>query len=365
MTAHDNSNSTTKIVRLKDLLDIEGGGVLELSDGADMNVESGGQISVKSGGEVNIESGGAFKIAGTAVTASANDLNAGTGTAQTVAGTIEASKPTVPDSNKDLIGFRYHNAIRYNAGASGTAGTYAFYPTTALKGYSTWTMSDNAGDTLTNFNVAAQSGARTYTVPDAGASASFVMTLGNQTIGGVKTFSSALASSVHTVTLGTGVTAVHEGDGVHMRSTFTLTSFALGNSADNAALAVGAAFATLPAGVHAIHVSRLSIGVTIADANKAQTPEIGIGNVVASGANAVLGDAPAGSENIIEGAAVADCNGTAKVINTVPTAGKSLVINVGDAHALYLNVAATWADMAAVSALTATGTIVIDWVKLA
>ncbi len=365
MTAHDNSNSTTKIVRLKDLLDIEGGGVLELSDGADMNVEDGGEIAVKSGGVVNFESGAELQIGGVAVTASAADINAGDGTAQTVPGTIEASKPTVPDSNKDLIGFRYHGAQKYTAGGDGVAGTFELYPTTTDKGRTTYTMSDNSGDTLTNVNMAAQSGARTYTTPDAGASASYVMSEGAQTVNGIKTFGSALKTAVHTVTLGTGVTAVHEGDGAHMRSTFTLTAFALGNSADNAALAVGAAFATLPAGVHAIHVARLSIGVTIADANKAQTPEIGIGTLIGSGANATLGAVDAAAENIIEGAAVADCNGTAKVINQVPTANKSLIINVGDAHALYLNVAATWADMAAVSALTATGTIVIDWVKLA
>jgi hypothetical protein len=69
MTAHDNSNAPTKIVRLKDLLDIEGGGVLELSDGADMNVESGGEVAIKSGGLFNVESGGALQIAGVDLTA--------------------------------------------------------------------------------------------------------------------------------------------------------------------------------------------------------------------------------------------------------------------------------------------------------
>ena len=39
-------------------------------------VASGGSFDVESGGEVDIESGGALKIAGTQVTASANDLNA-------------------------------------------------------------------------------------------------------------------------------------------------------------------------------------------------------------------------------------------------------------------------------------------------
>jgi hypothetical protein len=49
---------------------------------------------------------------------------------------------------------------------------------------------------------------RTYTLPDAGANAAFVMTAGNQTIGGTKTFSSTIAGSIDgnaaTATLVTG-----------------------------------------------------------------------------------------------------------------------------------------------------------------
>jgi hypothetical protein len=46
------------------------------------------------------------------------------------------------------------------------------------------------GNTST-ISTAAQSGSRTYTIPDAGANAEFVMSAGNQTIAGTKTFSSA------------------------------------------------------------------------------------------------------------------------------------------------------------------------------
>lgn len=74
MPEHDNSNSSTKILRLKDLLDIESGGVMELSGGALLNVESGGEIAVKDGGSIDFEAGG-LKIAGVEVTASAEDLN--------------------------------------------------------------------------------------------------------------------------------------------------------------------------------------------------------------------------------------------------------------------------------------------------
>lgn len=92
------------------------------------------------------------------------------------------------------------------AGSSGVAGTVDIYPATALKGKTTITASDNSGNTTTNIVTAAQTGARTYTVPDAGASASFVMTGGTQTVGGAKTLSSALTVNPTTNQLVLGVT---------------------------------------------------------------------------------------------------------------------------------------------------------------
>ncbi len=78
------------------------------------------------------------------------------------------------------------------AGGGGSAGTITAYPPTNAKGTLTITTDDNTGDTVTNLNVALQAGARTYTVVDAGASADFVMTAGNQNIGGVKAFTSGV-----------------------------------------------------------------------------------------------------------------------------------------------------------------------------
>lgn len=85
-----------------------------------------------------------------------------------------------------------NGAAALNTGASGTAGTLSVFPTTASKGVTTLTASDNSGNTTTNINTAAQAGARTYTIPDAGASASFVMTQGTQTVSGTKTFDGQL-----------------------------------------------------------------------------------------------------------------------------------------------------------------------------
>lgn len=239
MTAHDNSNASSKIVRLKDLLDIEDGGVLEVSSGADINVEDGGEVNLKSGGEINIEAGGALNSA------------------------VE------------------------------------------------------------------------------------------------------LSNTAHEGTLYTGVAQTVKGDGAHNRFTLTLTDFALGNSGDNASLGLGAKFFTLPAGVWAINQAHINVGVTIADGSAtAQTPVIGVGSVIASGAVAVL-SGTATFQDIVTGAALADLAGTPKLITQVPTANKSFVIPAASPHDLFLNLAVAWANIAAASALTASGTIVIDATKIA
>jgi hypothetical protein len=62
------------------------------------------------------------------------------------------------------------------------------FPVTASKGSLTLTAIASTGDTVTNIQNAAQAGARTYTIPDAGASASFLMTQGAQTVVGAQTF---------------------------------------------------------------------------------------------------------------------------------------------------------------------------------
>lgn len=105
-----------------------------------------------------------------------------------------------------------------NAGASGTAGTVDIYPTTAAKGKIQIAAADSAGDTTTIITNASQAGARTYTIPDAGASASFVMTAGAQTVAGVKTFTSDITASnadIISATAGKGI-QIKEGSNARM-----------------------------------------------------------------------------------------------------------------------------------------------------
>lgn len=96
-----------------------------------------------------------------------------------------------------------------DAGASGTVGTVDVFPPAAASGRTRITAANNAGDTITTITNASQAAARTYTIPDAGADASFVLTQGNQTVAGNKTFSGTLAASA-AATVGTtlGVTGI-------------------------------------------------------------------------------------------------------------------------------------------------------------
>ncbi len=96
-----------------------------------------------------------------------------------------------------------------SVGADTVAGTITLYSATTVSGTTTITMNDNSGDTVTNLDVAVQGGARTYTIPDTGESASsFLMTdltvvwwpfaigLAGEDTDGVYTNSGGLAGSV-------------------------------------------------------------------------------------------------------------------------------------------------------------------------
>lgn len=111
-------------------------------------------------------------------------------------GTTAANATIGPSSSNSIdLGttsalWRNIYGVQIKAGASGTQGQVDVFPSTSAKGKLTILKAANTNDDATVINVAAQSDAYTYTVIDAGASSSFVMTAAAQTIGGQKTFSS-------------------------------------------------------------------------------------------------------------------------------------------------------------------------------
>ena len=186
-------------------------------------------------------------------------------------------------------------------------------------------------------------------------------TLTNKTLGAGTTFSVAPTASINAGTVPGGtVVATEYGDGTRFRTSLALTAFDAGDSGDNAAKAIGALLYTLPAGVIMIEAAHIAVATTIADAVQTDTPEIGIGNVVASGVVSVLGGTP-GFENVYIGTAIADVAGTTHTGTKLPTAAVPLILAAGDPHTLYLNYADTWANLTAESELAVTGTIVLLW----
>ena len=188
------------------------------------------------------------------------------------------------------------------------------------------------------------------------------------------TGTSTNATGAGTVTTAATTTATEYSDGARSHLTvLSMTNFAVGTSGDNAALAIGAKFYTWPTGKDIlVEWAAIDGGVTAAISVTTDTPEVGIGTVIASGANATLTTAT--WENIIDGgasgssvdaAAVApDVAGTAIRKKSLTTVTPIIKASGGAARDLFLNAAVTWADVTAAGAVTFTGVIILKWTVL-
>ncbi|MED5549862.1 MAG: hypothetical protein VX529_10945 [Pseudomonadota bacterium] len=139
--------------------------------------------------------------------------------------------------------------------------------------------------------------------------------------------------------------------------TFEGSSAVLPAIAGGAVLAVGLKVYDFPAGSVIVDSARLyGVAITQTEGNiTADTPDVGLGTTIGSGAVAVL-SGTAAFENILTGQTFTDCDGTAEDA----TVGTQLVIAPADSHSVYLNVADGWAaggDAAAV----VSGQIVLQW----
>jgi len=169
-------------------------------------------------------------------------------------------------------------------------------------------------------------------------------------------------TNVNVGTAGTNVTATEYGDGRSHITKLTLTSAAI-TIGDNASLGTGSLIYTFPAGPLHVESSSINVGVTLTTGTPTtDTPEIGLGSVVASGAVAVLGGTPA-FEDIMGGAStpvLADLAGTAELFTHVC----DLKLEAADAHTVYLNLADAYADVTDTAA-TVTGTVWLKWTLFA
>jgi hypothetical protein len=122
-----------------------------------------------------------------------------------VCGTVKGcTGPEITRISSTVLGIPGARLTDLDLGLSGTAGSLDIFPTTAAKGKLRITAADSAGDTTTSIVNASQAGARTYTIPDAGASASFVMTEGAQTVNGNKAFGGSIIRTSYVLQAGFG-----------------------------------------------------------------------------------------------------------------------------------------------------------------
>lgn len=177
----------------------------------------------------------------------------------------------------------------------------------------------------------------------------------------------AATADAGTVTTSATTVAEEHGDGLWHVTKLTMTNFAMGTSGDNAALAIGAKFYTFPAGTIVIEDASIVGGITAAISITTNTPEVGIGTVVGSGASATLSTT---MEDIVDGGAAGyvggdtvapDVAGGAFYKGMAATTPVVIKTSGGKARDLFLNAAVTWANVAAAGAVTFTGVITLKW----
>lgn len=143
------------------------------------------------------------------------------------------------------------------------------------------------------------------------------------------------------------------------RTVIDLTGLTLPDIAGGADLAVGRLIYTFPAGNIKVIGSSISVALKHTQTNvSADTPDLGLGTTIASGAVAVLGGTAA-FENIMTGQTMNDCNGT---VEATAVATELLILS-GDSHGLYLNVADGWAASGD-DGIIVSGTVTVTWMPL-
>jgi len=151
-------------------------------------------------------------------------------------------------------------------------------------------------------------------------------------------------------------TVVEEGTGTFHKSTITLGG-AFGAIVGGASLGLGRLIYTFPAGIIRINsVAFVGVALQQTEGNvTADTPELGVGSVIAVGAVSVLSGTGT-FEDILTGQVMTDCDGTGKTVALV----SDFTVLPAAAHTVHLNVADGWAASGD-AALGFTGDVVITW----
>ena len=182
---------------------------------------------------------------------------------------------------------------------------------------------------------------------------------------GALTFDGAITEEVDGITVanvGTvaaGSSVAENGDGRNHVSVITAGEV-LPAIVGGTNLGVGVLMYTFPAGRIVVNSVGMDMDITQTQSNiDADTPEVGIGTVIATGAVVVL-NGTTGFDDILVEQTATGCNGE----NTLKTvANQVLVIEAAGAHTVHFNAAFGWAASGDSAAIVG-GTLTIDWTFL-
>ena len=160
-------------------------------------------------------------------------------------------------------------------------------------------------------------------------------------------------TAVNVGTAGTACTAVHYGNGIENTAVITITA-AVMTVGSGANLGVGYLIYTLPAGNITILSAAMSVAIDDVTTTS-DTPEVGLGSVIASGVVTAL-NGTATFEDILTGTAAADTDGAA----TISSVAQNMNMLTAGAHTVHFNAADGWtANADAIASVD--GTVVLQY----
>ncbi len=182
--------------------------------------------------------------------------------------------------------------------------------------------------------------------------------------GGQLQVGGAVLSSANAGAAGTNVSAQEYSDGYNHVTVLSLSSVSLGAPTAGGDSAHGALIYTFPAGAHLHSHTYWNVGLTVGGV-QTDTPDVGVGSVIGSGAVATLDLVGATSEDYITGQTWGSTlDGTAEVVSPTPAvAGLFTGISnnaAADVKAVHLNAADGW-NAGVTGNLTADGVVILRW----
>jgi len=172
---------------------------------------------------------------------------------------------------------------------------------------------------------------------------------------------SAPTTALNVGAAATGVTAVEYGDGYNHQTKLTFTALTVGSPVGAANLAIGVLAYTLPAG--ALQGDSCNVSIALADVSAgaldvADTPQLGIGLLIGSGAQATLNGVGATAHNYLAAAAVAGCAAAYTDVYLASSVAR-VALPAATAHLVHLNASCNWTGAGTIKA---SGTIILNWI---